>query len=367
MATRRRSARRVGPWVLVTDDVTGQNRAALATVRALARGGYRPAVTVSGRRSIAAASRFCDRVVRVPPAGRDGYADALCREAAHGGFLSVLPASDVALTALGDPSAELVDKARLALRARAVGVPVLPDRVFASATDLRAAADDLDYPVVVKSVVKSGAGTLQALRADSAADLDGVEGSGGGLMVQPFEGAPMRAVSGVVWDGELLAVCHQRYIRIWPPTAGVACAAETVTGDPEVEESVLRVLAGHRGVFQAQFLGGFLLDVNPRVYGSLPLAVAAGANLPVIACEAAAGRRQGLVRARAGVHFRWLEGDVRRLLRDARTRDLTPALAARELLPRPGTAHSTESLFDPGPLLARVAFAADARRGRRST
>lgn len=344
----------VAPTVLVTDDVSGQNRAALATVRALAREGIRSAVTVCSRRSITAASRFCGTVLEVPPAGQPGYAAALRHHVEQGQFLVVMPASDVAMVALEHPSADLVDKALLAGLAHRAGLSVLPGRVFESASEVLAAADGLDYPVVVKSVTKSGLGNLQAVHAESARDLVAVVDAPGRLIVQPFEPGSMRAVSGVSWDGELLAVCHQQYVRIWPPRAGVACAAETIVGDRELEAGVLRLLGAHRGVFQAQFLGPYLLDVNPRVYGSLPLAVAAGANLPVVACAAALGRRGPLVRARPGVPFRWLEGDLRNLTHAVRRRELGFGAAIRELRPRRGTAHSVESLRDPGPLLARA-------------
>jgi predicted ATP-grasp superfamily ATP-dependent carboligase len=342
------------PTVLVTDDVSGQNRAALATVRALAREGIRSKVTVCGRGSITAASRYCGPALVVPPAGQPGYAAALRRHVEQGQFLATMPSSDVAMVALEHPSAGLVDKALLSGRARDAGLCVLPDRVFESAAELLAAADGFDYPVVVKSVMKSGLGNLQAVRAESPRELASVADAPGRLIVQPFEDGPMSAISGVSWDGELLAVCHQRYLRIWPPRAGVACAAETISGDREVEAGVLRLLGAHRGVFQAQFLGGYLLDVNPRVYGSLPLAVAAGANLPAMVCAAELGHRGPLVRARPGVWFRWLEGDLRNLTDAIRRREMSVGAAVRQLRPRRGTAHSIESLRDPAPLLARA-------------
>jgi len=95
------------------------------------------------------------------------------------------------------------------------------------------------------------------------------------------------------------------------------------------------------------------------VYGSLPLAVAAGANLPAIACRAAAGEHgSDIVRARPGVCYRWLEGDFRRVLHDVRHGSLTLRAAGRALWPRRGTAHSVESVRDPGPGLVRLMGAA---------
>lgn len=340
-------------WVLVTDDVNGQNRAAVATVRALFLGGYLPAVSTCGRRSVAAASRYCARRVLLPQAGQPGYPQALRRERESGRYVSVLPASDVAVLALGGPEAGLVDKVVLSRRAQDAGIPTLPSRAFRSSTELREAADGLSYPLVVKAVVKSGRGDFQARRISSPAQLRAVEAPVP-LLVQPFVTDPLRAVAGVVWDGTFLALSHQRYHRLWPRQAGVGSAAETVPPDLALEEPLLSLLSQHNGVFQAQFVGPYLLDVNPRVFGSVSLAVAAGANLPVLACDAARGQRAPFVRARHGVRYRWTEGDLRHLGQGVRSGDLSAVAALRELRPRRGTVHSIESLTDPAPGLVRL-------------
>ena len=80
--------------VLVTDDVDGRNRSAVAAVRALAQAGYAPVVTVSGPSSLAAASRHSRGRVLVPRPGQPGYRDAVEGELSSGRYLAVLPASD---------------------------------------------------------------------------------------------------------------------------------------------------------------------------------------------------------------------------------------------------------------------------------
>ena len=218
------------PTVLVTDDISGQNRGALATVRALAGTRYRVVVTVGDRRSLAAASRYCTGTVRLPSGGEPHYARALRTELATGRHHVFFPASDVSMIAVDDPVAELVDKSRLDALARQAGFDCLPTRVFDSASALRAAAAELGYPLVVKSATKSGLSNLQAVTIPSAGELRQVADVPGTLVAQPFQGGGLRAVSGVIHDGELLAVCHQEYRRIWPPRAGVASFAVTIAG-----------------------------------------------------------------------------------------------------------------------------------------
>lgn len=351
-----------GP-VLVMDHADGRSRSAVATVRALTVAGYRPFVTVSGRPSAAAASRSCAGILQTPPADSPDFRTAIEDHlAAHPGT-GVLAASDAVLVALDLPGAHLVDKAALTELAAAVGLSTPPTYEFADAATLLEAAGRLEYPLVVKAAVKSGSGN-EASKVDSAADLPkAVATLVGPVVVQPFADGAMRSVSGVITDGELRAVAHQRYVRIWPADCGTASAAVTTEPDHELEERLPHLLAGHSGIFQVQLVGDQVIDVNPRVYGSLPLAVAAGANLPAIACRAAAGDiGPGVVRARPGVHYRWLAGDLRRVLHDVRGGSMTVGGASRALRPRPGTAPSVESLRDPGPALVLLAEAAGRRQ-----
>jgi predicted ATP-grasp superfamily ATP-dependent carboligase len=340
-------------WVLITDGGDGQARSSLAAVRALAEGGYRPAVTVSGPPSLAAASRYCDRRVVVPHVTEPGYAEAVRAELAAWPYHTVLAASDVALLALGYPVEHLVNKAELTDRARQAGLSVPPTRAFSSPSELLAAGD-IEFPAVVKPAIS----TYPARVVRSGAELEAVIQGGGPFVVQAYQGEHLRALAGVVWEDQLAAASHQRYLRTWPAECGTACAAQTAPPDLELEERVLRLLVGYQGIFQVQLAGDQLLDVNPRVYGSLPLAVAAGANLPAVYCDLLSGKKVHPVRARPGVFYRWLEGDLRHVVWAVRNGRMGLFSALGMLRPHPKAAHSTESLRDPMPMVARLRFAA---------
>src|SRR5680860_1037983 len=98
--TVRRTSREPGarvsgaPAVLVTGD---QGRIALTTVRSLGAAGYDAVLTVSEGRSLAAASRYCVRTVRVPHVSSTGYAEAVRDELEKHPYLTCLPVSDSAL------------------------------------------------------------------------------------------------------------------------------------------------------------------------------------------------------------------------------------------------------------------------------
>lgn len=338
--------------VLITDGGPGQARSTLAAVRALAKAGYRPSVTVSGPHSIAGASRYCERRVPVPPAGDSAYA-ARVNDELRDGYLTVLPASDAALVALGHPGAELADKSVLYRRASGAGILTPATHHFASRNDLLDAARELDYPIVVKPSLKLTITKGQsARRVASAEELVRVI-SGDDLVVQPYIEEPLRAVCGLIWNGRIIASVHQRYIRTWPADCGTACAAETVAPDLVLEERVTRLLSGFNGIFQAQLAGPYLLDLNPRIYGSLPLAVAAGVNLPALLCDLVRGISERKTVGEVGRFYRWVEGDIRHALHRAREGHRYSSIL-RDLRPHRHAAHSTEALSDPAPMLLRL-------------
>lgn len=345
--------------MLVVDDGDSQSRTALVAARALRAGGYHVAATVSGPRSLVGASRSCARKVSVPPISDPAFDDVLEVELARGGYACVLPASDVAVTKLEPDVAGLLDKQQLAERAAAAGIRSPESTRFEDVPALLSAADGLPYPVVLKP----SRSVWRPYRAGSAAEVRAAPPPSGPLLVQPYLTGALRAVGGVTWRGELIAAVHQRYLRTWPPSAGGASMAVSVEPDRALEERLVALLGDRDGVFMAQLVDDVLIDLNPRVYGSLPLAAASGANLAALYCDLVRGLRVTPVRGRPGVTFRWVEGDVRHVVSCVRAKSMTPGAALRALRPRRDVAHPVESLRDPGPLVARLRFALGRARG----
>ena len=343
--------------VLVTDGGTGQGRSALAAVRALGAGGYRAVVGVTGPRNMAATSRFCSSSVLTPLASDPGYADSV-RASADSLRARLVLASDAALVALDRPEAVLVDKASLEQRCSPVeGLTVPPSSVVSDSAGLLDAASLYGYPLVVKPTVSTRP-PLIVQNETQAAAASATVSSADPAVVQPFLDGPLEAVSGVMHQGRLVAAVHQCALRTWPVSSGPSCAAVTVDRNPERERQLEALLVDHEGIFQAQFLGAHLIDLNPRVYGSLPLAVAAGVNLLAIALDPPAANVPTLV-AKPGVHYRWLEGDLRHAFSMRST--LGPKSLLSALRPRAGTAHSVVSLSDPRPFASRLRYARSRR------
>lgn len=358
--------------VLVVDGSSGQSHGAVGAVRALSNAGHSVDVAHAEPLALAAWSRHRDRHLPIPSTEDPHFAGAVRALLEPGRYDACLPSSDAALVALDWPGAELVDKRIVRERWVRAGGPAPVSWEFDSGVELSRRAAELAFPVAVKAAVKVGAAGSSVFRADSVADLKAVAEGPGQIFVEEWLSGVQVAVTGVLSQGRLLAVTHQRYLRTWPVQCGIACAAVTTEPDLTLEKLVVDLLGDYQGIFQCQLIDGRLHDVNPRVFGSLLLAYRAGVNLPHLAVSLAAGRlrNEGTpLRGRPGFHYRWIEGDLRHLKHvrgrrtggagRARTTDLVKAL-----WPIRDTIHPDIWVSDPLPTAARLLYAGGQRRSR---
>jgi predicted ATP-grasp superfamily ATP-dependent carboligase len=367
----------------------GEHFGGLAAIRALARAGHQPCAAVVAERSYAASSSAAVEAVRVPDPASDQkrFAVAVAALAERIRADVVLPGTDLAIAALtahadcfapgialGLLPTERVeratDKTALAGLARVAGFAVPATRVT-TREDLEAI--DLPFPVVVKpsrSDVEDPRGEFvhgHAHRVEDASQLRQLAQvlEGDTWVVQPYIDGDLVAVAGVAWEGTVVAAIETVAHRIWPPDCGGSSYASTIAPDPERERRVTSLIRelGWSGIFQAQVLraGGedFLIDFNPRFYGTLALALAAGVNLPALWIDLLRGveppRRPSY---RVGVRFRAGWKDIRALALIVRAGRWGEAVAG--ILPRRHTCHPVFSWKDPRPAL--VGFTRIARK-----
>ena len=104
----------------------------------------------------------------------------------------------------------------------------------------------------------------------------------------------------------MIAAVHEEALRTWPADCGPVSYAQTIAPEAQLAEQARALIAalGWSGIFNLQFIeaeaGLFLVDVNPRLYTSIGLAVAAGANLPAIWVESLLGGRPEVAPYRVG-------------------------------------------------------------------
>lgn len=377
---------------LVVED--GDSPYVLAAVRSLARAGWRVGVASPRPNPRVVPSRACAawHPTRRPEDDLDGFVVDVAAAVRAGAYRLVFGADDVELLVLSArrdevdallphaPHAAVVDAVdKLALTRAAERVGLAAPRTVEATPAAVAAADG---PVVVKARWHwtPGAASRHQLvavcpdRAAVTARVAEIESAGGAAVLQePVDGRQL-AVS-VVLDGAGRPLAWAQQRTVLAGLARTSVRAVTVPVDRDLLDGTVALLGalGWTGLANVQFLqrpGGRpqVIDLNGRFYGSLALAVAAGADLPAVWAATATGEALPAGRqARPGVRFHALTADLSRAAvqrRGGLVRDVAGVLRWG-----PGAAHSTWSLTDPRPgaaLAAGLAGRAARRVVRRS-
>lgn len=355
-----------GGVLLTGDEGTGT----LAAVRGLRAAGYAPWLAVSLDRTYAARSRAAAGVVRVPDA-KDApleHARAVADHARSIGVDAVLPGTEGSLRSLtgreelfggipvGTSDAGSLDRATdketLAKLAGEAGLESPPTHRILNGE----LPEDISYPAIAKpvaSVLADGDSfrTYAVERVESEAELARTVGGGGEWLVQPYLAGTLGAIGGVAWTGRIVCASHQVSPRIWPVERGISSYAVTVEPNRALEDGVAKLLelVGWSGVFGVQFIHArgrsYVIDLNPRIYGSTALAIKAGHNLPAVWADLLLGGEPAPGPYRVGVRYRVEEDDIRAILKTRQWRGV---------LPRRDTVHGVFSLRDPLPSVESV-------------
>ncbi len=341
--------------ILVLD---ANQRSALAVIRSLGRAGLNVIAADSAAAPIGAASKYATGMFRYPDPARDP--ESFVREVASRtrqlGIDVVVPATDLttmvlvsqperlAPARLACPESEayeaLTDKRRLIECARSLGVPVPRTVVASTATEVRAAAGELGFPLVLKPsrsrYLRGQEVIFTAVR--TVADAAALEASFTKLdwladipcLVQEFipgYGAGIFASS--TPEGPIAWFAHRR-LREKPPSGGVSVLSESADLDPRMQDIARQLLAASRwrGVAMIEFRVApdgtpYLMEVNGRFWGSLQLAIDSGVDFPRLLYQITVGEKPGPVPQYVrGRRLRWLLGDVDNLLLQVKSPNL---------------------------------------------
>lgn len=164
------------------------------------------------------------------------------------------------------------------------------------------------FPVVVKGVGGSGHVRYVNSREELAAARKA------GAVIQEYIPGDGYGFFALFNKGSLRAFFMHRRLREYPVTGGASTAAESVF-DPELKAQGLKLLSAlnWHGVAMAEFKkdsrdGRFkLMEINPKFWGSLDLAIASGVDFPYLTARMAfEGDIEPVTEYRTGVRFRWL-------------------------------------------------------------
>lgn len=372
---------------LIVED--GRQRSALAAARALRAAGWSVGIA-SPERGFASWSRASKWWHEVPKPSTNLDAFVAQVEAANlqHGYDIVFPCGDAEVFALSaerdrlsakvpyPPHADVVrafDKLTLTQLASAAGIAT-PRTAIAGSDDARS----LTGPTLIKARTHWVAGAHDAPghlpasilqdQSDAHRHLDTITAAGSEAILQELIEGDLIAYVAVFSEGRVIAEMQQLAFNTWPADVGVSARAVTTPVDAALSKKVANLLErlNWQGLAEIQFLrppGGepHLIDLNGRFYGSMELARAAGLNLPALWADAALGRAPSRTHtARTGVHYQWLEGDLRRAFAQ-RTKGLLRDVAGA-LAFAPRARHSVWGWSDPAPLMRHLG-----RLGRRGT
>jgi predicted ATP-grasp superfamily ATP-dependent carboligase len=332
--------------VLVLD---GDERASLAVVRSLVRGGFNVIAASHRGRSYASVSRGAVGVVIDESAllAPRAYALRVAELARQAEAALVIPVTDASLEAVAEwrgelPSACTLPFAPLDVYRRAsdkvtvhqlaceFGVGI-EDTVVVDDPNAPAPADARLYPGVVKPHRSVVGATLRRKTAVSlVADAVECEAVLRRLPAEAFPVLVQRRIHGpgegyfvARWKGATLARFAHRRLREKPPSGGVSVYRESIAVDERMQRACDAILDRLQWEGVAMIEGKRddvdgvwrVIEINGRFWGSLQLAVDAGVDFPTILAEAALGRPfRAPPEPRRGIRLRWEWGDADHLL-----------------------------------------------------
>jgi predicted ATP-grasp superfamily ATP-dependent carboligase len=312
--------------VLLTD---GNFRHTLAAVRSFGRRGVDVSVISHLRPSLGFFSRYCrERILGPDPERDSGFASFIRDLTGRARYDVLLPISLAAVMQVSRIRNDLAPHVRVPLApsesleiaahkdrtiqcAGSLGIPVPGTFYPKGEKDAEDIGRIITYPAVVKgshvSYVRYANSPGELLRCyrpvarDSPVIQEYVRGRGYGFFA-------------LYNHGEARAIFMHRRLREYPVTGGASSLAESIRdeGLSALGSTLLDSLKWH-GVAMAEFkreeeTGKFvLMELNPKFWGSLELAIVAGVDFPWLACRMAMeGEIDPVLSYREGVKFRWL-------------------------------------------------------------
>jgi predicted ATP-grasp superfamily ATP-dependent carboligase len=306
MATSRAAAR-----ILVTDTGRGS---AISIIRSLGRSGYEVVAADSIANSLGFRSRYASDALLYPnPRSQpDRFCDCLLDAVREKRIDLVIPVTDWVIQPLSRVREVFAPHTRLALAgnvaltqvtnkertrqlAAALAVPVPQTRQVRTVGEALEAAPDLGWPVVLKpqSSYQLGNGreteSFGVVYADSPNDLERKMTRFEGhctVLLQKYHRGTGFGVEVLASRGRILAAFQHRRLHEMPVTGGASTYRESCPLDSQLYEFSARLLAAFEwtGLAMVEYKvgegGPLLMEINGRVWGSLPLAIKSGMDFP---------------------------------------------------------------------------------------
>lgn len=326
--------------VLVTNANT---KHALAAVRSLGKKGLNVATASHTKLSMAFFSR-CSKSRHIYPSPENAvlFTKVMLNIVRKNKFNVILPiGSDISILlskhlneylkytkiplANYDMLTKAYDKAETLKIAIENGIPC-PQTFFPeSVNEVENIAKKIDFPAVIK--IRKGAGAKGVVYVNTPAELvfnykrihntpsPSIFENYQYPLIQEYISGEGRGFFALFNNSEPIAFFAHKRLREYPITGGPSVLAESVRCDPKIKEygiKLLKALNWH-GVAMVEFKIDSrngqpkLMEINPKFWGSLDLAIASGVDFPYLAYKMAIGDDvKPVFTYKEGIRFRWL-------------------------------------------------------------
>lgn len=332
--------------ILVLD---GNQRAALAVTRSLGSKGLWVGVGESADMSLAGSSRYCSHTMRYqdPFQSAQGFFNDILNIIEQYNITFLLPITEASAYVLlhyrnrlpssvtlpipsNDKIDMLADKNHLQELACSLQIPT-PESVLCQtrAEGLKALNECEAFPIVLKpfksKILHNGqiVSTTVAIaytQDEARALLEKRRDFDYPFSIQSFIEGEGQGVFALYRNGQPVCFTAHRRLREKPPEGGVSVLCESHRVDETMQALSHKLLhaAQWSGVAMVEFKvapdgTAYLMEVNPRFWGSLQLAVDSGVDFPYLLYCSHAGLELPKVAYRPRKRVRWLLGDLDRL------------------------------------------------------
>jgi carbamoyl-phosphate synthase large subunit len=226
--------------------------------------------------------------------------------------LAVLNPPEVVLSANNKPAINAIWKQSGGL------VP----KAFDSVSEVK----DPDFPLIAKPPNGASRGYENIYRIDNRAALEAVEERIAGMLIQQRVIGTEHSIDFVAESGTLVCVCARTRSRV---EAGLSVSGTTVSAKEFMHllEITLKILPhigfGNLQIMRDEFGRDYLIEINPKLPGTLIHSAAAGLNMPLILADMKLGNEIKPVSVTPGLHMMryndeifWSNNSSRWTLRD---------------------------------------------------
>ena len=273
-----------------------------------------------------------------PDMGASAFVSALSQIIREHGHDLLIPANDVALTAVmehyeclqqllhvGCPPPFIVNQVlnkNLTLEiARQLGIRIPRSAVVCRSDELGVAARELGFPIVLKPSAKKRTDEFKAcvLRDTQSIEelLGGRREFSGPMLAQQFCEGEGVGVELLMHQGEALAVFQHRRLKEFPHGGGVAAVAMSGLPQPELVGSAVGLLRAltWEGPAMVEYKVNpadgvaTLMEVNGRYWGTVSLPILAGIDFPLYHWQLLHGEVPQIPSSyEPGIKWRWTAG-----------------------------------------------------------